>query len=726
MVALPSMKLPTGFPPISAAALLPDGTIITGHKNGYVARWKQGTSAPEILVRASSEVHSVEAGAEDVYVGCSGGDLYWVAKTGAVETVISPTGSKYGRVFRLLELRRGVIAYTSTYGVVKVLHRTSSGEWMPRQLNGHSDAVFAIASSPNGLVATGDYRGTIILWREGAKGVFAQAAQLGIPSYCAGLAFVDNDLLAAVGKNGVQYLFEHGGGGVWRRVFESEAASGIGRSVARAPDSKRIIAATAREVIEIDSASQMVKTYPIEDAVVAFAKTDGVVVVTSGGFQTIAWSEFTVQKDVVEYAYLKVSMLGNTGYGKTTLSSALATGVSGKHQSTFGRKIWTWKVGGEEPRRILLSDNGGQEQVIGTLLPLSADSDVVLFFFKQTELAGLETALELHDRVRPMLSATARTYLLETYIDQQMKAVTDERTRRAVAENGLDGIFKVSATSEQSVEEFRQRFLATLDWKAARKAIQSQALASLIEVVDRLKLAGKHVLTVKEIQSAYEEATKRTIYLYHLRFLLGSLTDSGAVEYYQAVGETVVLDDPMFNKLRTEIPILARDFGGMVDWTKIEQRFAEHDLYVKMLDRYYLLNGISLDVGHDDQRLFPAFLEKKNVKVPPKIVTVFSQTGGAFNERHYALRETRTSNLLEALFDIQLDALQITALEGLLAWGENAYVFYALAPFQNAMEGPKLRISFIVAGTDKDACTRLTAEFERILDTLYGPVPSGG
>lgn len=718
------LRLPDGFPTITAGLRLPEGTLVTGHSNGYVTLWKG--EEPHIILRASSEVHAIHRGPSgDLYVGCNEGDLHrlWGPSFKDSERVLPATSSKHDRVFRLLELKAGRVLFTSTYGVVKILER-ENGEWRYRALHGHSNAVFAVAVSDDSHLATGDYRGAIIIWKPEKKSYTAKA-QLRIPSYVSGLVFHGPRLLGAIGQNGVFYLFERQDDDTWRVVFESEASSGRGAAIASSAVKDRLVAATAQEIFDIDPSSQVLRSSGVvKSAIAVFPEEDWVYVLTGTGLTKLLWNELEVKHDLVQYEYLKVNLLGNTGSGKTTLSSALTTGDPGAHQSTYGRRIWTWKVDGDPvPRRVLINDNGGQEQVIGTLLPLVADSDLALFFFRKTDHHSLLSAIALHDRLRPLLNPHAKSYLVQTFIDQDLAAVTTARLRRALQESEFDGVLEVAANDPDSVADFQQQFLAQLDWSQARNAVQSTALASLTELMEDLKSKDTRVLNVNDIKKKYEERTSQAITVNHLKFLLKSLTDAGQIEYYPRIGDRVVIQDPDFNRLRTNIPIMAQDEGGLVDWTEVETRF-EHPTYVAMLDVYYTGSGIALDIGKG-QRLFPAFLEDRPLKIPDQIAAHLPPS--SLQSLTFPTREPQISTLLEALFDLKLDHHQIALNEGLFSWGTNAYLYYQISASHGALEGSRLTIKYNTGGPNQATADRLAEEFGGLLQALYGPpLPSGG
>src|SRR5439155_15001089 len=97
-----------------------------------------------------------------------------------------------------------------------------------------------------------------------------------------------------------------------------------------------------------------------------------------------------------------------------------------------------------------------------------------------------------------------------------------------------------------------------------------------------------------DIKAAFEETTGKPIYAYHLKYLLRNMTDTGQLEYHERIGDPVILDDPEFNELRTNIPVFAGERGGVVRESEIRERFPTKPTYVAMLDLFYTSNGISI------------------------------------------------------------------------------------------------------------------------------------
>jgi GTPase SAR1 family protein len=724
------VQIPEKFPKITAGTVLQDGkTLITGHSNGYIARWGFGKPKPDILLRTSSEVNAVvQSRAGGFFVGCNAGDLYyWPSpETERPNQLRPPTNTKYTRVFRIAQPLASTSLITSTYGVMTLL--TQSGtNWSETQLPGHNQGVFAVAHEGDHLMATGDYRGNILIWKI-SPSAFEITQRLGVGTYISGLAFLGPQLLAVIDYGGQVHLFEwQPSTSTWRAVFESDTASGEGTAVAPSTDGKTVFAATTEEILQVDPDSQQIRSGKVKDTLALFPHSDHLLVLTPGGLTRIPLADLTPKLDLIQYHYFKVGLLGNTSYGKTTLCSAIVTGNPGVHLSTFGRRVWPWTVeAGPPQRRILLNDNGGQEQLVESLIPFVADSDVVFLFFKQTEIGGFRTAIQLHRKLKGELGPGAKSYLIETYTDHPLKAVSDQLIASEIAHEHLDGVFKIVPTRMDEIETFKKRFLEKLDWANARTAVQSDQAVGLAKTIEVLKQKGKTVSNVDEVRSAFEQITKSRISAHHLKFLLRNLTDSGQLEYYPRVGDSVVMDDPEFNELRTNIPIFAGEKGGILRIEEIREKFPEKPEYLRMLDRFYIANGISIPFSEEKSRVFPAFLEQRELQVAPALA-IYVEGPKPATVLEFPDRDLDMSTLLRALSDMNLDCVDATKTEGLFSWDERACVYYQVLQTQSKLAGKRLSVSFKVDGHDTDAASSLDSQFGKLLMALYGePIGNGG
>ncbi len=711
--------------PATSAALIEEGrTLITGHANGYVARWSLGsTSQPTIILRAASTVYALALSPEGgLFVGSQAGDLHLLENLSAPVTsrILPPTNSKQDRVWRVVAPSRNTVVVSSNYGVLKLLKHIRD-DWVQTPLSGHNDAIFALDYSPSGWLASGDYRGNIFAWiKEGES--FKLHQRLRLDSYVSGLSFLGPDLFGAVGLSGQITIFNfQSRSNEWLPVFQTNAATGDGQSARATLDGKQLLATTTDEIIGVDPESQQVSSAAVKGTLAVFPRGDDILLLTSSGILLIKATSLAPLLDLVRYNYVKVALLGHTGFGKSTLCSTLTTGQPGDQASTFGRRVWTLVTKTDPPQhRILLNDNGGQERVVTSLLPLMADSDLVLYFFKQTDRRGFTTALDIQRRLHPRLTSGARQLLVETFTDQRVKEITDEHVKEKIAERKLDGVIKVFPKSLSEVSRFRKELEARIDWEHSHTAAQSELVDRVLHTIGTLRKRGRPTTNVDEISNLTKEDRGPPIYLKHLRFVLQNLSDSGEIEYNPSIDkDLVVLDDPVFNELRTNIPVYVGEHRGIVKLTDIEKAFSANPTFVAMLDRFYTSNGIAIETTDGKRRIFPPYLDDDR-HVDLKEYRPLFEMGPLAVELEFQVQDFDLARLIRALLDLRLDIIDATQTEGLFSWGAKAYLYYHVNFVDRSIGGGRLHFGYSMRGMDMEAQTGLESQLRKLLESLYG------
>ena len=638
--------------------------------------------------------------------------------------ILPPTNSKYDRVWRALALSRDAVLIGSSYGVLKLL-KHGFGGWEQLRLEGHADSIFALDYSPEGWLASGDYRGNILTWTRERES-FKPHQRLRLDSYVSGLSFLGSDLLGAMGESGQITLFNfQSQSNEWLPVFQTDAATGAGQSAMPSSDGKQLLAATADEIIGVDPESQQVSRASVKGTIAVFPQKDRFLLLSSSGLRSMKAESLTPLLDLVRYNYVKVALLGHTGFGKSTLCSTLTTGDPGKQLSTFGRRIWTLVTKSDSPQhRILLNDNGGQERVVTSLLPLMADSDLALYFFKQNDRQGFTTALDLQNRLQPRLTSKAKQVLVETYTDQPVHDITEGHILEKIAERKLQGLIKVDPRDPTQVARFRNDLEGLIDWGHSHTAAQSELVDRVVAAIKTLKKKEQPTTTVEELRNLARESLGPPIYLNHLRFLLQNLSDSGEIEYDPSIDkELVILDDPVFNVLRTKIPVYVGEHRGIVSLAEIHKEFTPHATFVAMLDRFYTSTGIAIESNDGTGRIFPPYLDDRPVDIEP-FRTLFDADLLEV-ELEFRVRDFDLIRLIRALLDLRLDCKDATQTEGLFSWGSRALLYYHVNLVDLALGGRKLRFGYSVGGNDEEARTGLESQLHKLLESLYGTTTSG-
>jgi len=382
-------SFPDEFPIVTAAILFPDDRIlITGHVNGYLMKWNIDTGEKELLHECASTIETIsKSPTKDILVGCNSGLIFRfsLSSPNDKDIIQEATHTKFSRVWRSSWPTENNLLVTSTYGGFYLFNKKDS-EWQITSLPGHNDSIFGIGSQNSKFIASGDYRGRILVW-EFKEGTYQEIDRLKIEGSVEGISWIKDDTFATIDDLGHINVFElEYETNQWKSVFEADAATSSGSSINVTEDGKTIFAGSRTEIIQFDLETQQLQTINLENTKEIFSKGNTVYILTTKGLFSFERTEIEVPITSVKYQYAKISLIGHTGVGKSTLCSIIVTGSADKIQSTFGRKIWTWAIqqnkDGFPEQRIIFHDHGGQQTVLGTFLPFLTDSDIILVFFQ--------------------------------------------------------------------------------------------------------------------------------------------------------------------------------------------------------------------------------------------------------------------------------------------------------------------------------------------------------
>ncbi len=163
---------PESFPAVTAGILLPDEKcLITGHVNGFVVKWNIENNSHKILLDSDSPVRTISCSKDrKIAVGYHSGGLHILGLDDEYNvTLRKPTHNKNHRVWRTLWTSNRNLLITSTYGEITSFSFDTREGWKEDywSLKGHHNSVFGIDSDDRKYVATGDYRGNVIIWEFG-------------------------------------------------------------------------------------------------------------------------------------------------------------------------------------------------------------------------------------------------------------------------------------------------------------------------------------------------------------------------------------------------------------------------------------------------------------------------------------------------------------------------------------------------------------------------------
>ena len=722
------IPFPEGFPEVTAGIFLREKRIVvTGHENGSVYRWDLDGKTHIKIYDCGSPVRAISCSVDlEIAVGSESGLLILLGISNEIEPKIIQAAeySKHSRVWRTVWLGKDTLVTTSTYGVIKCFTRSSSGQWNVGFLQGHSNSIFGAGSSDGRFLATADFSGNVILWEHDA-GSFTAIQKLDVVGNIQDLHWYKDEVFAAVTRAGRILLFEKEGDDSkkWQLMYEIEIATGSGNSVDITNDGKTVFVGTDNELIQFDFDSQQTEQYLIPNVKKIFSLGNEIYVLTNKGLFEFCKKEIEVKTDLISYKFAKISLLGHTGTGKTTLANYIITGKIAKVQSTFGKRVWNWilpKDNGTE-KRIILSDYGGQEAVLETFLPFLKDSDMFLIFYKQVEKTSFDNALRILNLLSKKVRSDANVVFVQTFIDHEMNVISETEIQQLLREGKIRRVIKVSPTENMGLDEFMGFLRNAVAWDNARIMIRSPLIEGITKVLVYIQEKGYPAVPYSRFKTICQEILNQKILDRHLHFLLRNYSNQGIIEYYPEIIDLIIFNDENYNKLMTNIPIYAEHHRGIVEIDELKREF-KNSPYVDIIDEVYSKTKIAIKNGR--LRIFPEQLATKSITTPSYIRDQLK--GVTQNDLKLPVQYMEISRLIEALSEIGLQCIDATQKEGIFSWESRAFVYYSFTEAGNEISGRYVSCIFYVGGKDEKRKDRLISEFTAIVRNLFGILPSHG
>ena len=717
------VQFPEGFPRANTAVLLNDGTsVITGHDNGLVVRSDLGTGRHDILADCNFQVTAISVNQNgEVIIGCHSGLLYIfrLADPSRNRRVQEPGFGIRDRIWRVVWTSKDTFVASGNYGLLTVFHRDSLGNWGSRPLGGHSPhAIFGLGTNGK-FLASGDYIGRIMIHAINGP-EFELVDKVAVSGGVQGIVWYSDEVFAAVDRGGrIHVLESEHGKNQWREVCGTDTATSWGTSVHITGDGSTVYAGTGTEFIQLDRTSQIVQQTSGERVNGVFSDQKQVYLVHDQKITSTPRVELRPSAQFTKYRYSKISLVGSTGLGKSTLSSNFVNRTTEGLDSTFGRRIWVKDIERDRDgnlNRIILHDHGGQASVLETYLPFLTDSDIVLIFFKKTSYDTFVEALTVLGELTEIMGRQTKVFLVQTFSESKMDDLADPTKIRSLIDSGrIVDCIPVDSRNVSDVDALFEKVLKEISWPTAKTMIESTYSEAALRTLAALYASKSKVVTVDDVRQKINEASGLNISETHLRFLLQNMSSQGVVEYYPEFFDKVILNDERYNELRTKIPIFVRNSNGRVKAESI-LGFKPPE-YSHVIDQVFLAYKISLE--DDGMRIFPAKLKIGKVEPPAELKPLLASA--TYTERDYNKQQVKHELIIESLLDLKLHCHDASQSAGIFSFETNAIVYYTFSYVEDAIMGDKLRFSFYVGGSKPETCARLAEEFTSMLDQYFGP-----
>lgn len=716
------VKFPRDSSPATAGVFLHDENIlVTGHDNGLVYLWNLSDGSNRRLFSCASKIHTIACSSKkELVIGSHYGDLAVVKLDGRNEIIKPATGTTEARVWRCEWIDDNKFVMTSTYGEVAFFARNALGNWNKKNVYGHSHSVFGVGLSSDGLLATGDYRGNILLWNT-KDNSYPNLDKLQVSGTIQGISWFRNELFSAMSQGGRLYLFDRNH--QWKLVSQIENATSFGSSVCVTTDGETVFAGTSTEIIQFDMDSLQSDSISISGTIRVFNHGNTVYVLTDYGFLEFERKPVDIKIELVKFKYVKIAVVGHTQVGKSTLCSFITTNSPGDEFTTLGKKVWTWELPEENrlDKRIMLYDYGGQETALSTFIPFLLDSDIILILFNQIDRTTLDRALRIYDALARKIAKRTKIFLVQTHIDHPVRPEMDfRRINQLIRGKEIIDNLKVSPSKGTNIAELKSRLLKEISWDDSRTMIQNVYSDCVLKTILVLQEKNTSAITLDEfMRYFYKENPSLSVSKSHIKFLLKNYSNQGIIEYNHKILDLIIINDPEYNRLKAEVPISVMQADGIAPIAKLSQEFKDSK-YFPAIDAMYLKYKIAIE--NYGQRIFPELLKEEAITIPNHLTNYFKDV--PTETKLMPNKGIATEGLIEALSELKLRCINASKNDGLFSYGENAILYYRFENTGSAFDGFFLKANYRIGGKVPQICERLRKTFLAIIEQLYGPFQS--
>ncbi len=426
-----------------------------------------------------------------------------------------------------------------------------------------------------------------------------------------------------------------------------------------------------------------------------------------------------IAKELINYRFVKISLLGHTGTGKTTFCNRMMNEDVSNIYSTFGKKIFNLKMQDEKgtDKRIIFHDHGGQETVLDTFIPFLKDSDIILIFYKQTDKITFNRALDILDELKGKVSENTNIYFVQTFVDHELDEIPYKTIERLVKNHAIIDLIKMSPKQKIGFDAFETKILEKIDWNSTKIMVQSPFIEGISRTFSVLQEKGYPVIVFETFKQIYQDVVGERVSERHLKFLLKDYTNQGVIEFYPEISELIIFNDEEFNRMRTEVPIFVDQMKGVVNIKTLNKRF-DNEEFLTILDEMYVKSGVAIKNG--ELRIFPHKLPEEQIELPEPYKK--SLVGEERSVLFLDLKRMEIDRLITSLSELGLQSVAVTNSEGLFTWEENAFIYYFIQEERRGALKRQMKFTFFVGGNKPRMKERLKTEFSTIVERLYGPI----
>ncbi|MHA1227850.1 MAG: TIR domain-containing protein [Candidatus Hodarchaeales archaeon] len=701
--------------------LLEDKTILTGHDSGLVVKWNITNGDHSVLFDFPTPVRAITCSNDKkIVVGWESGQLiiFPINDPSSCEILQQAKFDVFSRVWKTIWPRKDNLITTSTYGQMKT-YKQIAGLWQSKPINSiHSHSIFGLASSDGQFFVTGDYRGNILIW-EYIDGEYQIVHHLGVQENVQDISWYKDNSFVIITHYGKIYLFEKESQDIskWNNVFGLDIATGLGICINISDDGNNIFAGTNNEIIQFDRDSQLTGIIDIKRVKKIFSFKEKVYILKDNGLFYFEKKKVDIKIELINYNYIKVSLLGHTQTGKSTFCNNLLDENIDKLESTFGKRILNYLISVEEgiEKRIIFHDHGGQEAVLETFIPFVQDSDIILIFFKQIDIKTYQVANDILDELKEHLLEKTKIVYIQTFIDHELNQIPEYEILKMKEANIIHDYLKISPLYKTGFDSLLDIILKAVDKKDYRTMILSPYSVNIHDTLKVLKDIGYPEITYEGFKKNYQQIIKQTISDRHLKFLLEDYTNQGIIEWYPKIYPNIIFNDKNYNMLRSKIPIYVEHKNGIITINELIKIFNNKN-YINIIDQVY--QNSKIFIKNEEKRIYPLKLTSKPIDLPIFFKEKLKES--ISYECKIPYQKIKISRLIEALSQLHLQCINVTKNEGLFKWDDDAFIYYILQETGDIVIGKYILCRYYIGGLNTNTQNRLFEVFTEIVEGLYG------
>ncbi|MHA1232178.1 MAG: GTP-binding protein [Candidatus Helarchaeota archaeon] len=578
--------------------------------NKYSILLRKADLTKEIFkFRYNSTIRSIQPLSHNLYIISSdlGGIAILNVNTNEISIIQDDIGNKYNKIWRLLVIDSNNFITIGNYRQIKHWIRQDNNKFLPTPISGDGSALFCLDwyNKNEKIFLTNDYRGLNNLWKFEDDIIKKISSFYGDNNLQKVLTINDNYLIATdfFGSVIIYKKKEKS----FKKIEEFSISYGSGNHINESVNKGIVLIGTDNHLILLNKNFDKIKVLEINVKQIFNLKNQDLVL-TKNSIIIPNYSKAFIPKELVNYKFLKVGLVGDSQVGKTCFCRYLETSSFQETQSSFGKHVWKIPYKNEE-KRLLLFDLAGQEAELFTYFPMIQDSDIILLFFQGIKRDSFNKAIEYYNELKD-LCHNSKFYFIQTFSDQKAR-IQDFYIENEFKKYNLDKeyqLIKVSSKDGSGFDEFYKKVIENFDWENAPLIMKLKIIDNIEKEIHNLYKNNIESITIEELnQKIGNNDIKR------LENIILSLNKQGYFDYIESE-KLIIINSEIYSQTYTEVAEFITQNYGFIKTKDLITTLGDNDqkiLYINNILQYYRdYNIATFFKENDDEHETIIFLRK--------------------------------------------------------------------------------------------------------------------